>query len=106
MRIRYACDTPQHNDYVAGIRALPRRGDIELPAGARAELGYRVAPMDDADRLTMAEGFTGPATAAPANSTAAAPAGLVMATLAATRHATREDLIGCDPVHCRPSKMT
>ena len=34
MRIRYACDTHQHNDYVTGICELPDRGDIELLAGS------------------------------------------------------------------------
>ena len=55
MRIRYASDTHQHNDYVTGICELPLRGDIQLLAGARSELGYRVTPMDDGDRLTMGE---------------------------------------------------
>lgn len=55
MRIRYACDTHQHNDYVTGICELPQRGDIQLLAGARAELGYGVTSMDDGDRLTMGE---------------------------------------------------
>jgi len=55
MRIRYACDTHQHNDYLTGICELPERGDIELLSGARAELGYAVTPMDDGQRLEMGE---------------------------------------------------
>ncbi len=55
MRIRHACDTHQHNDYVTGIHELPTRGDIQLLAGARAELGYRVKPMGDGERLEMGE---------------------------------------------------
>jgi hydroxyacylglutathione hydrolase len=55
MRIRYACDTHQHNDYVSGICELPERGDIELLAGARAELGYEITPMADGDCLEMGE---------------------------------------------------
>jgi rhodanese-related sulfurtransferase len=55
MRIRYACDTHQRNDYVTGICELPERGDIELLAGARAELGYGVTPMADGDLLEMGE---------------------------------------------------
>ncbi|HSH30889.1 MAG TPA: rhodanese-like domain-containing protein [Thiohalobacter sp.] len=55
MRIAYACDTHQHNDYVTGICELPRRGEVKLLAGARAELGYKVRPMDDGQRLEMGE---------------------------------------------------
>ncbi|MGD8310090.1 MAG: rhodanese-like domain-containing protein [Chromatiales bacterium] len=55
MRIRYACDTHQHNDYVTGICELPDRGDIQLLAGARAELGYEVRAMEDGERLEMGE---------------------------------------------------
>jgi len=55
MRLRYACDTHQHNDYVTGICELPERGEIQLLAGARAELGYGVTPMADGDRLEMGE---------------------------------------------------
>ena len=55
MRIRYACDTHQHNDYVTGICELPERGDIQLLAGARAELGYKVTPMEDGERLEIGE---------------------------------------------------
>lgn len=55
MRIRYACDTHQHNDYVTGICELPERGDIQLLAGARSELGYAVKGMDDGQRLEMGE---------------------------------------------------
>src|SRR6056297_1625371 len=55
MRIRYACDTHQHNDYVTGICELPERGDIQLLAGARSELGYAVRGMDDGQRLEMGE---------------------------------------------------
>lgn len=55
MRIRYACDTHQHNDYVTGICELPARGDVELLAGARSELGYPVTPMTDGDILQMGE---------------------------------------------------
>jgi len=42
MRIRYACDTHQHNDYLSGVCELPERGEIQLLAGARAEVGYPV----------------------------------------------------------------
>ena len=28
MRIRYACDTHQHNDYLSGICELPERGEV------------------------------------------------------------------------------
>ena len=55
MRIRYAADTHQHNDYVTGICELPARGDVQLLAGARAQLKYPVQAMDDGDCLEMGE---------------------------------------------------
>lgn len=55
MRIRYACDTHQHNDYVTGICELPARGDVQLLAGGRAELGYPVRSMDDGQHLDIGE---------------------------------------------------
>jgi len=55
MRIRYACDTHQHNDYVTGICELPQRADVQLLSGARSQLGYPVRAMDDGERLDMGE---------------------------------------------------
>ena len=55
MRIRYAVDTHQHNDYVTGICELPARGDVQLLAGARAALGYHVRKLGDGARLEMGE---------------------------------------------------
>src|ERR671936_1382472 len=55
MRLRYAADTHQHNDYLTGICELPARADVQLLAGARAELGYPVRPMADGERLEMGE---------------------------------------------------
>lgn len=55
MRIRYATDTHQHNDYVTGICELPERGEVQLLAGARAEVGYPVTPMSDGQRMQMGE---------------------------------------------------
>jgi hydroxyacylglutathione hydrolase len=55
LRIAYAADTHQHNDYLTGICELPLRGDVQLLAGARAELGYAVRSMNDGDRLEMGE---------------------------------------------------
>jgi hydroxyacylglutathione hydrolase len=55
MRIRYAADTHQHNDYVTGICELPPRSEIQLLAGARAELGYSARAMEHHDRLEMGE---------------------------------------------------
>jgi len=55
MRIRYACDTHQHNDYVTGICELPARGEVQLLAGARSELNYPVRSMADGERLEMGE---------------------------------------------------
>lgn len=55
LRIAYAVDTHQHNDYVTGICELPLRGDVQLLAGARAELGYPVRAAEDGFRLKMGE---------------------------------------------------
>lgn len=55
LRIRYAADTHQHNDYVSGITELPQRGDVRLMASARAELGYAVRPLNDGERVRMGE---------------------------------------------------
>jgi hydroxyacylglutathione hydrolase len=55
MRIAYAADTHQHNDYLSGICELRGRGEIELLAGARAELGYDARPLRDGERLEMGE---------------------------------------------------
>lgn len=55
MRLRYAADTHQHNDYVSGICELPARADVQLLAGARAQLGYPVRALNDGQRLEMGE---------------------------------------------------
>lgn len=55
MRIAYASDTHQHNDYLTGICELPAHGEVKLLAGARAELGYNVQKMDDGESLWMGE---------------------------------------------------
>lgn len=55
LRIAYAADTHQHNDYLTGITQLEARGALELLAGARAELGYRARALQDGERLAMGE---------------------------------------------------
>lgn len=55
LRIAYAADTHQHNDYLTGICELPERGEVQLLAGARAELKYKAKPLGDGDRLEMGE---------------------------------------------------
>jgi len=55
MRLKYATDTHQHNDYLSGICELPERGDIQLLAGARAELRYDVHRLNNGQRLEMGE---------------------------------------------------
>jgi hydroxyacylglutathione hydrolase len=55
MRLRYAVDSHQHNDYLTGICELPARADVQLLAGARAAPGYTMRPMEDGDRLEMGE---------------------------------------------------
>ncbi|HKY33996.1 MAG TPA: MBL fold metallo-hydrolase [Candidatus Polarisedimenticolia bacterium] len=55
LRIAYAADTHQHNDYLTGICELPARGEVKLLAGARAELGYPVRALADGERLEMGE---------------------------------------------------
>jgi len=55
LRIAYAADTHQHNDYLTGITRLESRAPLELLSGARAELGYRTRPLQDRERLVMGE---------------------------------------------------
>ncbi|MEX0805804.1 MAG: MBL fold metallo-hydrolase [Candidatus Binatia bacterium] len=55
MRIAYAVDTHQHNDYLTGICELPVRGEVQLLASARAQLGYKARPLGDGDRLEVGE---------------------------------------------------
>ncbi len=55
MRIAYAADTHQHNDYLTGICELPARGEVQLLASARAQLGYKARPLGDGDRLEVGE---------------------------------------------------
>lgn len=55
MRIAYAADTHQHNDYLTGICELPVRGEVQLLASARAELRYKARPLGDGDRLEVGE---------------------------------------------------
>jgi hydroxyacylglutathione hydrolase len=55
LRIAYAADTHQHNDYLTGITQLESRAPLELLSGARAELGYRTHPLADRERLSMGE---------------------------------------------------
>lgn len=55
MRIRFAADSHQHNDYLSGICELPQRSGVELLGSARAELGYKAQSLSDGDRLMMGE---------------------------------------------------
>ncbi|MGD2054291.1 MAG: rhodanese-like domain-containing protein [Gammaproteobacteria bacterium] len=55
LRIAYAADTHQHNDYLTGITQLQQKGPLELLSGARAELGYESRPLEDGERMTMGE---------------------------------------------------
>jgi hydroxyacylglutathione hydrolase len=55
MRLRYAADSHQHNDYLSGICELPARAEVQLLAGACAELGYQVRHLADGERLRMGE---------------------------------------------------
>ncbi len=55
LRIAYAADSHQHNDYLTGICELPARGEVQLLASARAELGYKARPLGDGDRLEVGE---------------------------------------------------
>jgi len=55
LRIAYAADTHQHNDYLTGICELPARGEVQLISGARAKLGYKARPLGDGDILEMGE---------------------------------------------------
>lgn len=55
LRIAYAVDSHQHNDYLTGICELPGRGDVQLLASARAELDYPVRPLPDGSGFEMGE---------------------------------------------------
>lgn len=55
MRITYAADTHQHNDYLSGICELPEHGDVQLLAGANADVDYPVRKMEDGESLRMGE---------------------------------------------------
>ena len=55
LRIAYAADTHQHNDYLTGITQLEARSPLELLSGSRAELGYPSRPLQDRERLSMGE---------------------------------------------------
>jgi hydroxyacylglutathione hydrolase len=55
LRIAYAADTHQHNDYLTGITQLEARSPLELLSSGRAELGYRTRPLRDNERLCMGE---------------------------------------------------
>lgn len=55
LRIAYAADTHQHNDYLTGICELPERGEVQLLSSARAKLGYKARPLGDGDRLEVGE---------------------------------------------------
>jgi hydroxyacylglutathione hydrolase len=55
LRIAYAADSHQHNDYVTGICELPDRGEVQLLASARAELAYPARRLGDGDRVAIGE---------------------------------------------------
>ncbi|MGD2057032.1 MAG: rhodanese-like domain-containing protein [Gammaproteobacteria bacterium] len=55
LRIGFAADTHQHNDYLTGITQLASRAPLELLSGARAELGYGTRPLQDGERMNMGE---------------------------------------------------
>src|SRR5688572_17966570 len=55
LRLAYAADSHQHNDYLTGICELPLRGEVQLLASARAELHYPVRALHDGDRFEMGE---------------------------------------------------
>ena len=55
LKISYAADTHQHNDYLTGIVQLQSRAPAELLSGARAELGYNTTRFEDGERMQMGE---------------------------------------------------
>jgi hydroxyacylglutathione hydrolase len=55
MRIAYAADTHQHNDYVSGIREISSRMKVQLFAGSNASLGYDATKLNDGEKFRMGE---------------------------------------------------
>ena len=55
LRISYAANTRQHNDYLTGITQLESCGPLELLAGTRAELDYKTHPPEDGEHRSMGE---------------------------------------------------
>ena len=55
MRIAYAVDTHQHNDYVSGIREISSRSQVQLFAGSSASVGYVATILNDRERFRMGE---------------------------------------------------
>ncbi len=55
MRIAYAADSHQHNDYLTGIRELAVRGEMTLFGSAMGRYGYDPRLLADGERLEMGE---------------------------------------------------
>ncbi|HWP34476.1 MAG TPA: MBL fold metallo-hydrolase [Thermodesulfobacteriota bacterium] len=55
MRIAYAADSHQHNDYLSGIREIAARGRVALLGSAAGRYGYGPRLLADGERLEMGE---------------------------------------------------
>jgi len=55
MRIKYALDTHQHNDYVSGIREIGVRAEVTLLAGSRSTAGYDATRLSDGGKFRIGE---------------------------------------------------
>lgn len=55
LRLRYAVETHQHNDYVTGSLELAARIPVQVMTGQQAEVRYPARQMTDGERLEMGE---------------------------------------------------
>lgn len=55
LRVQYAVETHQHNDYVAGSLELTARVSLEVIVGDRAEVAFPARRMGDGEQLQLGE---------------------------------------------------
>ena len=55
LRICYAADSHQHNDYLSGCLELASRAEVALLSGTHSQVKYQARRLADAERLEMGE---------------------------------------------------